>query len=157
MRLKESNGPYNIFAEAEITVEFNDLDPMCVVWHGNYINYFEIGRRSLLQKIGYSYKEMKESGFLFPVVDISVKYLNPLRLEDRARIKAILVEYENCLQIKYEIYNLKTGILTTKGLSTQMAFNEKTGESCFVCPEAFIEKIEAFIRKELPNIPGVNS
>ena len=148
MRSKESNGPFNIFAEAEITVQFYELDPMQVVWHGNYINYFEHGRRALLEKLGYSYTEMEESGFLFPVVDISVKYLNPLTFKDRARVKAILMEYENCLQIKYEIYNLKTGILTTKGMSTQMAYNTETNESCFVCPQTFIEKIEAFIKKE---------
>ena len=150
MRSKENNGPFNIFSEEEITVEFNDLDPMCVVWHGNYIKYFEIGRRSLLEKIGYSYSEMKESGFLFPVVDVSAKYYASLKFRDKIRIKAILAEYENCLQIKYEIRNIETGLLTTKGVSTQMAYNEKTGESCFVCPPVLIAKVEAMFAEKAP-------
>ncbi|MCL2294644.1 MAG: acyl-CoA thioesterase [Spirochaetes bacterium] len=145
MKFRKDNGPFNIFAEAETTIEFFDLDPMQIVWHGNYINYFEIGRRTLLEKIGYSYKEMKTSGFAFPIVEVSVKYLKPLQCGDRIRIKAVLIEYENCLRMKYEIINIETGLLTTKGLSTQMAYDIKAGESCFVCPEALSKKVEAII------------
>ena len=148
MQSRKENGPYGIFAETDFTVEFFDLDPMQIVWHGNYINYFEIGRRTLLEKIGYTYNEMKESGFSFPVVEISAKYMGSLRFRDRARIKAILAEYENRLMIKYEIRNIGTGLLTTKGASIQMAYNMKTNESCFVCPGVLLEKVEAIIRKQ---------
>ena len=147
MKRREENGPYNIFAETETTVEFFDLDPFQVVWHGNYLNYFEIGRRVLLDKIGYGYYEMAESGYAFPVVEVSVKYLASLRHRDRARIRAVLEEYENRLMIKYEIRNAQTDILTTKGVTTQMAFDIKAGESCFVCPPALTEKIEKFIKE----------
>ena len=143
----DSNGPYNIFAEAEITVEFYDLDPMRVVWHGNYLNFFETGRRALLEKIGYSYTDMEESGFAFPVIEVSAKYLGSLRFGDRAMVKAILIEYENRLRIKYEIRNAQTGILTTKGISTQMAFDIKAGESNFVCPKSLVDKVEALLGK----------
>jgi acyl-CoA thioester hydrolase len=146
MREKTDNGPYNIFAEAEINIEFHDLDPMRVVWHGNYINYFETGRRRLLDKIGYDYYEMEESGYAFPVIEVSARYVGSLRFKDRAIVKAILVEYENCLRIKYEIRNAQTGLITTKGLSTQMAFNIKTNESCFACPKELIDKVEAIIK-----------
>jgi acyl-CoA thioester hydrolase len=121
---------------------------MQIVWHGNYINYFELGRRSLLEKIGYGYNEMKGSGFAFPVVEISLKYLKPLKYKDRIRIKAILMEYENCLKIKHEIYNVETGEATTMGMSTQMACDIKTEESCFVCPEIFIKKVEFLLNEQ---------
>ncbi|MCL1958419.1 MAG: acyl-CoA thioesterase, partial [Spirochaetes bacterium] len=119
---KENNGPYNIYTESEIIVEFFHLDPLRIVWHGNYLNYFEVGRRTLLEKIGYSYDEMEKSGYAFPVIDVSVKYLSSLRFRDRAIVKAILMEYENRLLIRYEIRNAQTGQITTKGSSTQMAF-----------------------------------
>jgi len=145
MKSKEENGPYNIYAETEITVEFYDLDPLRIVWHGNYLNYFEAGRRALLEKIGYSYDEMEKSGYAFPVIEVSAKYLNSLRLNDRALVKAILMEYENRLLIRYEIRNAKTGVLNAKGSSTQMAFNIKSNDSCFVCPAILTKKVEAFI------------
>ena len=147
MDSRHDNGPYNIFAEAEICVEFFDCDPLQVVWHGNYLNYFEVGRRKLLEKIGYDYYEMEESGFAFPVIEASVKYCGALRFKDRAVVKAILVEYENCLKIKYEIRNAKTGLLTTRGVVTHMALNMKTNESCFVCPQILLDKVEAVIKE----------
>ena len=148
MGLRNDNGPFNIFAETETIVEFYCLDPMQIVWHGNYINYFELGRRSLLEKIGYGYNEMKGSGFAFPVVEISLKYLKPLKYKDRIRIKAILIEYENCLKIKHEIYNVETGEAAAMGMSTQMACDIKTEESCFVCPEIFIKKVEFLLNEQ---------
>jgi len=148
MREKTDNGPYHFFAEAEITVEFYDLDPMRIVWHGNYINYFEIGRRMLLEKLGCDYYEMEKTGYAFPVIEVSAKYLDSLRFKDRAIVKAILVEYENRLRIKYEIRNAQTGVITTKGVSTQMAYNMKTNDSCFVCPQILLERVEAAIKRE---------
>ena len=147
---RQNNGPYNIFIETGKTVEFYDCDPLGVVWHGNYLNYFEIGRRKLLEKIGYDYFEMMKSGYAFPVVGVSVKYCGVLRFKDRAVIKAILVEYENCLKIKYEIRNAQTALVTTRGVITHMALDMKTNESCFVCPRIFIDKVEAIIN----NIKG---
>jgi acyl-CoA thioester hydrolase len=141
-----SDGPYNISAETEFTVEFYDLDPMQVVWHGNYIKYFELARRVLLDKIGYGYREMENSGYAFPVIDISAKYVGSLKFKEKGRVKAVLEEYENRLRLKYEIRNAETGMLTTKGISTQMAYDIKAGESCFVCPQALILKVEAMIR-----------
>ena len=145
MGSQKDNGPYGLFAEAETTIEFFDLDPMRVVWHGNYLNYFEIGRRALLEKIGYGYSEMEDSGYAFPVVEISARYPGSLRFKDRARIKAVLVEYENRLRISYEIRNAQTGLLTTIGVSTQMAYDIKAGDSCFVCPKILVNKVEALI------------
>jgi acyl-CoA thioester hydrolase len=147
------DGPYSISAETEFIVEFYDVDPMQVVWHGNYIKYFELARRVLLDKIGYGYLAMEESGYAFPVIDVSVKYIGSLKFKDRARVKAILEEYENRLRIKYEITNAETEKLTTRGISTQMAYDIKRGESCFVCPPVLIQKVEAIIASSGQEIP----
>ena len=148
MQSRENNGPYNIWAEAETTVEFYDCDPMRIVWHGNYFNYFEIGRRALLSKIGYNYFDMEKTGFFFPLIEASAKYLKSLQFTDKIRIKAILVEYENCLRIKYEIRNIQTGLLTTKGITTQMAYDMKAKESCIVIPAALVNKVESLLKGE---------
>jgi len=148
MKSCQENGPYNIYAETEITVEFYHCDPMNVVWNGNYFNFFEAGRRSLLEKLSYTYDDMKESGFAFPLIETSAKFISYLQYKDRAIVKAILEEYENRLKIRFEIRNAKTGQLTTKGVSTQMAIDTSTMESCFVCPQILSDKIDALIKKE---------
>ena len=138
-KITEDSGP-EISAEAEFTVEFYEIDSMEVVWHGNYINYLERARCILLNRIGYGYQEMRETGFAFPVTEVSLKYIRPLRFGEKVRVKAILEEYENRLKIRYEIFNAM-GELTTKALSTQMAFDIAKNDSCFVCPQIFIDKV----------------
>jgi acyl-CoA thioester hydrolase len=138
---------YSISAEAEFIVEFNEVDPMHVVWHGNYINYFEKARRTLFDKIGYGYKEMKESGYAFPVTAVSAKYIKSLRLGDRAIVKAVLGEYENCIKISFVIINAANGDVCTKGTSTQMTFDITANTSRFTCPDIFIDKVEVLLKK----------
>jgi acyl-CoA thioester hydrolase len=143
---KEDDGP-RISAETEFTVEFYEVDSMEMVWHGNYVNYLERVRRILLNRIGYGYRAMKESGFAFPVTDVSLKFIRPLRFGDKVLAKAVLEEYENRLRIIYTLFNA-AGELTTKGITTQMAFDIAKNESCFVCPQVFIDKVEQ-IKAEL--------
>lgn len=133
--------------EKEFKVEFYDVDSMNVVYHGNYVKFMEIGRCSLLDEIGYNYDEMRKEGYSFPVVDIKVRYLKSLHFNEVAKIRSSITEYENCLKVKYEIYNAK-GELCTKAESTQMCVNETTGESLLNCPENFIKKVnDAMARK----------
>ena len=138
-------------AETEFTVEFYDVDSMNIVYHGNYIKYFEKARCVLLEKLGYTYINMQNTGWMFPVTSISAKYISSFTFLDRVRAKAILTEYENCIKIKYELYNAKTGKLCTKGESTQMAIDVRTMESCMVCPKVFVENVESLLRRETKN------
>jgi acyl-CoA thioester hydrolase len=137
-----------VSAEIVFPVEFYDVDSMRVVWHGNYVKYLEKGRCALLDSIGYGYMQMVDDGYAFPVTDVKIKYIRSLMFGEKVRIKAILVEYENCIKIKYEIYNDKTGVLTTKAESTQMAVKISTGESSFICPEVFIKKVENLLASQ---------
>lgn len=138
----------NLEAEIEFKIDFNDCDPMGIVWHGNYINYFERARCALLDKIGYNYIAMEESGYLFPVAEVRAKYLKSLRFGDLCRAKAILVEYENMIKMNFELYNAKTGELTTKGMVSQMCVKASNGETQFFCPKIFTEKVEKLLEAQ---------
>ncbi|MDR2659184.1 MAG: acyl-CoA thioesterase [Spirochaetaceae bacterium] len=135
-----------LYAETEFTVQFYDVDSMNVVWHGNYIKFFEIARCVLLDKIGYGYNEMKESGYAFPVIEIYAKYIRPVMFKQKIIAKAVLAEYENRLKILYELRDLDSGVITTKGSSIQMAYNIEKRISCFECPKFFIDKVENMLR-----------
>lgn len=133
-------------AEIEFGVDFNDCDPMKVVWHGNYLNYFERARCALLDKIGYGYLEMEKSGYLFPVTEVKCKYMRSLRFGDVCRARATLIEWENMVQMKFELFNAKTGELSAKGTVSQMCVRASDGESLFVCPAVFTDKVAAAMR-----------
>ena len=126
--------------EVEIVVSFNDCDPMGVVWHGHYFRFFEAAREALLRSVNYSYHEMAASGYVWPVVDTRVKYRQPLRCEERIRVSATIVEYENRLRIDYHIHNA-AGQLTTKAHTIQVAVDQATQEMCFVSPAILFERL----------------
>jgi acyl-CoA thioester hydrolase len=128
-------------AEVELTVPFHDVDMMGVVWHGNYFRYFEIAREALLNQFNYGYRQMKESGYLWPVVDTRVKYRDVLTFEQRFRVRARLEEYENRLRIGYEIVDAVSGKRTTTGYTIQVAVEEKSREMSFVSPDILFERM----------------
>ncbi|MBQ0040220.1 MAG: acyl-CoA thioesterase [Treponema sp.] len=132
--------------EKEFRVEFYDVDSMDIAYHGNYVRFMEVGRCALLDEVGYNYINMRDDGYAFPVVDIKVRYMKSLKFNETAKIVSGVTEYENCLKLKYEIYNSK-GELATRAESTQMAVRSDTGESLFVCPQIFIEKMKAAIKR----------
>ena len=124
---------------------------MQIVWHGNYVKYFELGRCALLDKVSFGYREMAESGYAWPVVDIRAKYVRPLVFGQVAVIYSTLLEYENQLKIAYRINEAETGRLVTKGHSTQIALDMSTQETCFVSPRPLTERIEAVLRELTPS------
>ena len=128
-------------AEIQLKIPFQDVDVMGIVWHGNYLRYFEEARAELLDKVDYGYFQMKESGYAWPIVDARVKYIKPLHLQQIVQVKARLVEYECQLKIEYEIFDVETGERTTKGYTKQVAVDMESNEMCFVSPKVFLEKL----------------
>lgn len=128
-------------AEAIIKVEFHDLDPMQVVWHGNYARYFESARSALLDRIGYNYKEMVASGFSWPIVELKVKYVKPIGYGAVLRVVATLKEYEFKLRIAYEIFDAASGERLTRAETTQLPVEAATGELRFGCPSDLVERV----------------
>jgi acyl-CoA thioester hydrolase len=134
-----------ICAEIVVQAQFYELDPMQVVWHGNYARYLELARCALMEKIGYSYPEMASSGYVWPVVDMRIKYVRPIRLGQRIRLCAELIEYENRIKIDYRIVDVATGQLLSKAQTTQLAISVGTGQLAFNCPSEMIEKVRSLL------------
>jgi acyl-CoA thioester hydrolase len=134
-----------ITAEVTVKAQFYDLDPMQVVWHGNYPRFLEEARCALLDRIGYSYTEMSVSGFLWPIVDMRLKYVQPIRFGQSVRVKATLVEYENRLRIDYRIVDAESGAVITKAQTTQVAVDAATKELCLQSPAALLDKVRPFL------------
>lgn len=127
--------------EVELTIPFHDVDAMGVVWHGNYFRYFEIAREKLLGKFNYGYREMKASGYLWPVVDTRVKYRGALTFEQTVRVRATLEEVENRLRIGYQIFDADSGKRLTTGYTIQVAVEEGSQELSFVSPPILFERL----------------
>lgn len=130
-------------AETETQVQFFDLDPMEVVWHGHYVKYLEIVRGVLLDTINYNYAQMKASGYLWPVVDMHVRYAASATFGQRLKLRAEIVEWENRLKIGYLITDAASGRRLTRASTTQVAVEIVSGEMCFVSPRVLLERLSA--------------
>jgi acyl-CoA thioester hydrolase len=136
-----TKSPSRWSAEVELQVQFFDLDPMEIVWHGNYVKYLEIARCALLDSIDYNYVQMKESGYAWPIIDMHLRYAGPATFAQRIKIKAAIVEWENRLKIEYEVRDAKSGRRLTRASTMQVAVDMVTGEMCFVSPNILLKKL----------------
>jgi acyl-CoA thioester hydrolase len=129
------------FAEVETQVQFFDLDPMEIVWHGRYVKYLEVARCALLDKIGYNYVEMKNSGYAWPIIDMHLRYVGSATFGQKLKLRAEIVEWENRLKIDYLITDAETGKRLNKASTTQVAVHIESKEMCFVSPPVLFEKL----------------
>lgn len=132
-------------ASAPVDVHFHDLDPMNIVWHGNYAKYFELGRAALFTKIGYGYAAMKASGFAWPVIDMHIRYYRPLELGQRAEVVAGVVEWENRLKIDYLIRDPQSGQKITRGHTVHVALEIASKEMQWETPPVLREKLSPWL------------
>lgn len=128
-------------AAVRIEVPFHDLDPAGYVWHGNYAKYLELARCALLKTFDYNYDAMMRSGFLWPVVDLQLRYLRPLRFGDEVVVHASLKEWEYRLRIEYLIRSARSGERLTTAMTTQVAVDIASGEMCLRSPAILFERL----------------
>lgn len=70
-------------ATTTIHVRYGETDMMGIVYHANYLLYFEDARTDFLETIGYPYARLEEAGYLSPVVNVDVSYGAPLTQEHK--------------------------------------------------------------------------
>ena len=128
-------------AEIEVSPAFHDLDPMDVVWHGNTLKYLELARCALLQSFDYDYPQMRESGYVWPIVDLRCKYVRSARYGQRLRVRAELTEWEMRMRIDYVIRDAETGEVITRAHTLQVAVAIASGEMCYATPEVFRRRL----------------
>ena len=130
-----------ISADVVIKAQMYDLDPMGVVWHGNYARFLEQARCALLDRIGFNYLQMEASGHLWPIVDMRLKYVRPIRFAQEIVVTATLAEWRNRLKIEYRIRDRTSGEVLTKAHTVQVAVVAATGELLLESPPALTEKM----------------
>ena len=127
--------------EVEVVVPFHDVDAMHIVWHGHYLKYFEVARTALMESVNYSYREMVESGYAWPIISMQSRYGGPAGVGDRLLVTATLREWETRLRISYRIVNAVSGKRITRGSSVQVAVSMPGGQMCYTSPPILFEKL----------------
>ncbi len=122
--------------QQQIRVRYSETDQMGVVYHGNYLPYFEIGRVEWLRNKGVSYKALEESGIGLPIVSLTLNYKKSARYDDLLTVKTKFKKYAGVkIELECEIWNENNELLTT-GDFTLVFIDLKTGRP--VVPPAYI-------------------
>lgn len=145
--MTSSDLPVRIDLEASVAlrVPFHDADPAGVAWHGNYFRYFDEARCALLGRLGYGYRQMMDSGLLWPIVQAEVKFVRALPFDSHITVVARLAEWDYRLKIGYEIFDAEKRRVTT-GHTVQVAVDASTGEMHIGTPEALRERLRSYLR-----------
>jgi acyl-CoA thioester hydrolase len=127
--------------QIEVRVRYAETDQMGVVYHGNYAQYFEMGRVEWLRNIGISYKWMEENGIMLPVVSLTMNYKKPAQYDDNLLVKTIFKKLSTVkIEFDYEIYNEQSELLTI-GNSVLVFVDMKTGRP-IAPPNYILELVE---------------
>lgn len=122
--------------ETKLKVAFHDMDPLQVVWHGNYLRYFDIARFGLFDSVGIDlYAYMVDKRYSFPVTRTSVKYVSPLKAFDEFVCKATVTEAQYKIAMTFEIRKADGDILCARGKSEQLAVKYPEMEMEFAIPD----------------------
>jgi acyl-CoA thioester hydrolase len=103
-------------AETTIRVRYAETDQMNVVYHGNYAQYFEVGRVESIRQLGLSYKDVEASGIIMPVIEWTAKFIRPAHYDDLLTVRTSVRKWPADYRIEFhqEVYN-QHGTLLTKG------------------------------------------
>ncbi len=134
----------DVSSSIEMSVPFYDVDALKIVWHGNYVKYMEEARCHLLDQIKYDYFEMESSGYTWPVIDMRIKYIKPLRFKQIVIINTTISEIEYGLKINFAFIDKNSGQKLATAYTKQVAVSTKTGEMCLLSPDILKQKINAF-------------
>jgi len=111
-----------------------------VVWHGNYIRYFEDGREAFGKKYGLGYMDVYNQGFIIPVVNVQCDYKRFLRYEDRVTIETTYTPCESAkINFKYRLLNAQTGELVVSGSTVQVFVHKDKFNLQLTNPQFFLE------------------
>lgn len=111
-----------MFYEFKRRIPFHDLDPLQIVWHGNYLKYFDIARFGLFKQAGLDlYQYFLDRQLIFPVTRSSAKHIVPLRYDDEFVCRATVTEALYKIAMSFEIRLAVNGQICSRGKSEQVA------------------------------------
>ena len=120
-------------------VRFSEIDSMQIVWHGEYVRYFEDGRESFGRHYGLDYMSIYREGYMVPIVDLTCQFKQSLSFGENAIIETRFINSEAAkIQFEYTIYRETDQSIVATGTTTQVFLNSEK-ELELVNPDFYLE------------------
>ncbi len=101
---------------SKIRVIYADTDAMGIVYHTNYIKWFEIGRNEFLRDNGIIYSELEKQGYYLPLTKVSCHYLLPARYDDIVLVETKMDYFRRVsIKLDYEIWDERRENILVEG------------------------------------------
>ena len=124
-------------ADVRLRVRYAETDQMGVVYHANYVVWFEVGRVELLRSLGFRYRDMERNEDChIAVVDVRCRYKAPAMYDDEIVVRTELKNVrESLLHFGYEVLRAEDSTLLAEGETTHIVVNSKFEKT--VLPEKY--------------------
>ena len=125
----------------EIRILYSDTDSYGVVWHGAYTKWFEAARVGLVEQMGLELEMLENSGIVFPVVEMNIRYKSSAKMNERIIIKTKVAELKPLsVTFEHKVYEQKTNTLRVKAHTSIVVIDTKTGKMFRKMPEDMYNK-----------------
>ncbi len=112
--------------ETTLRVRYAETDAMGIVYHANYIVWFEVGRGEYMHQQGHDYAHLETQGYYLPVIEVQARYLAPARYGDLVTVRTSVVEARSRqATFAYEIVMAETGQLLVTGQTKHICVDEE--------------------------------
>ena len=135
-----------ITSETKIQIRYDEVDKMGYVYHGNYAKYFHISRTELMREIGFSDKELEAQNIILPVIEMNIKYKNPVFYDDIITIKTSLNHIPGSrMKFLHEVRNHNNELINQA--ESTVVFVDMHTRKPIKAPERIVDKIKLYLEK----------
>jgi len=117
-----SSDNHHAMNETRLRVRYAETDQMGVVYHSNYLIWFEVGRVELMRQLGFSYRDMeREDGRFIAVAEAKCRYRAPVYYDQEVVVRTWLKKVrESVVVFSYELLQADSGTLLAEGETTHI-------------------------------------
>lgn len=127
-----------LFSEIEIDIRFSETDAMGVVWHGNYLKFFEDGREHFGKTFGLEYLTIFNSGYFTPIVKSEIDHKAPVYYGESIKVITRYIPSKSAkIMFEYEVLNVSTNEVCATGKTMQVFLDRDTRKMELLTPEFY--------------------
>jgi acyl-CoA thioester hydrolase len=135
------------YGEARVRVRYAETDQMGVVYHANYLVWFEVGRVEFIRQTGLDYATMEREGALIAVVEARARYKSPARYDDELLIRTTLVSFRGpIVRFRYAVVRAADEVLLCEGETTHIVVGRDMKKR--ELPEKYAERFRELMSRK---------
>jgi len=137
------------YNDARVRVRYAETDQMGVVYHANYLMWFEVGRVELLRSLGFDYKQMEaEDNINIAVVEVSARYKSPARFDDELIVRTSVRALRSVIiKFGYEVLRAADGVLLCEGETTHIVVDDAMKKAAL--PEKYAAAMRGMLEEKV--------